>query len=105
MERVGALWVKRDDRSSELYGGNKVRKLELLLGAARDAGKSRVVTLGAVGSHQVVATAIYGAPVISEWLIGFGTGFADHAYFLVFTGSIDTPPTIGWTCRTFQSIG
>jgi D-cysteine desulfhydrase len=55
------LWVKRDDRTSDLYGGNKVRKLELLLGAARDAGKARVLTVGAVGSHQVVATAIYGA--------------------------------------------
>jgi 1-aminocyclopropane-1-carboxylate deaminase/D-cysteine desulfhydrase-like pyridoxal-dependent ACC family enzyme len=55
------LWVKRDDLTSALYGGNKVRKLELLLGAARDAGKTRVLTLGAVGSHQVVATALYGA--------------------------------------------
>ncbi len=55
------LWVKRDDLTSALYGGNKVRKLELLLGAARDAGKTRILTLGAVGSHQVVATALYGA--------------------------------------------
>lgn len=55
------LWVKRDDLTATVYGGNKVRKLELLLGAARDAGKSRVLTVGAVGSHQVVATAIYGA--------------------------------------------
>lgn len=58
--REQALWIKRDDQSSSLYGGNKVRKLELLLGAARDAGKTRIVTLGAAGSHQVVATAIYG---------------------------------------------
>ncbi|MBX3189425.1 MAG: pyridoxal-phosphate dependent enzyme [Labilithrix sp.] len=55
------LWVKRDDRSSEIYGGNKVRKLERLLGAARASGKTRLVTLGAAGSHQVVATALYGA--------------------------------------------
>jgi 1-aminocyclopropane-1-carboxylate deaminase/D-cysteine desulfhydrase-like pyridoxal-dependent ACC family enzyme len=54
------LWIKRDDLTSSLYGGNKVRKLELLLGAARDAGRSRILTLGAVGSHQVVATAVYG---------------------------------------------
>jgi 1-aminocyclopropane-1-carboxylate deaminase/D-cysteine desulfhydrase-like pyridoxal-dependent ACC family enzyme len=55
------LWIKRDDLSSDLYGGNKVRKLELLLGDARDAGRTRILTLGAAGSHQVVATAIYGA--------------------------------------------
>ena len=54
------LWVKRDDLSSALYGGNKVRKLEVLLGAARDAGRSKLLTIGAVGSHQVVATAVYG---------------------------------------------
>jgi D-cysteine desulfhydrase len=55
------LWVKRDDLTSDLYGGNKVRKLELLLAAAREAGKTRLVTVGAVGSHQVVACAVYGA--------------------------------------------
>jgi D-cysteine desulfhydrase len=54
------LWVKRDDLSSPIYGGNKVRKLELLLGAARAAGRSKLLTIGAVGSHQVVATAVYG---------------------------------------------
>lgn len=58
--RCGALWVKRDDLSSPIYGGNKVRKLELLLGAAREAGRTKILTIGAVGSHQVVATAIYG---------------------------------------------
>jgi D-cysteine desulfhydrase len=55
------LWVKRDDLTSDLYGGNKVRKLELLLAAAREAGKTRLLTVGAVGSHQVVACAVYGA--------------------------------------------
>ncbi|MCL2725741.1 MAG: pyridoxal-phosphate dependent enzyme [Polyangiaceae bacterium] len=55
------LFVKRDDQSSALYGGNKVRKLEWLLGAARDRGRRRILTVGAVGSHQVVATALFGA--------------------------------------------
>src|SRR5689334_16369798 len=60
VSRSGALWVKRDDLCSTIYGGNKVRKLELLLGAARAAGKAKILTIGAVGSHQVVATAIFG---------------------------------------------
>ena len=60
VEHASGLWIKRDDRSGALYGGNKVRKLELLLGEAIHAGKSRVVTIGAAGSHQVVATALYG---------------------------------------------
>ena len=55
-----ALWVKRDDRTAELYGGNKVRKLEYLLADARARGATRLVTIGAVGSHHVLATTLYG---------------------------------------------
>ncbi len=54
------LWVKRDDESGALYGGNKVRKLEYILAGARREGKSRLLTVGAAGSHHVLATAIYG---------------------------------------------
>jgi len=58
--RVGReLWVKRDDLSGASYGGNKVRKLEHLLGQAR-AGSRSVVTVGGVGSSHVVATGLYG---------------------------------------------
>ena len=56
-----ALWVKRDDLTHPLYGGNKVRKLERILVEARRRGASRLVTVGAVGSHHVLATAIFGA--------------------------------------------
>ncbi|HEY1586869.1 MAG TPA: hypothetical protein VGH63_14345, partial [Polyangia bacterium] len=54
------LWVKHDDESGTAYGGNKVRKLEFILGEARARGAARLVTLGAIGSHHVLATAIYG---------------------------------------------
>jgi len=54
------LWIKRDDRTHEVYGGNKVRKLEWLLGDARDRGVRRLVTVGAAGSHHVLATAYFG---------------------------------------------
>ncbi len=61
------LLVKRDDLSSAVYGGNKVRKLELLLAKAL-AGRYRfVVTSGGLGSNHVVATAALGA------LVGLGT--------------------------------
>jgi D-cysteine desulfhydrase len=56
---VRSLWVKRDDLSGQVHGGGKVRKLELLLGAARSAGARTVVTFGGVGSNHAVATAIY----------------------------------------------
>jgi len=53
------LWVKREDRAGLAYGGNKVRKLEFLLGEAIARGKKRVVTIGGWGSHHALATAIY----------------------------------------------
>jgi D-cysteine desulfhydrase len=56
-----AMWVKRDDLTATLYGGNKVRKLEYLLADARARGATRLVTIGAVGSHHVLATTLYGA--------------------------------------------
>ncbi len=55
-----ALWVKRDDRTSSVYGGNKVRKLERLLADAKARGARRIVTVGAAGSHHVLATAVFG---------------------------------------------
>lgn len=56
----GELWIKRDDLSGARYGGNKVRKLEFLLGRAEDRGVRRVITAGAMGSHHALATAVHG---------------------------------------------
>ena len=54
------LWIKRDDVSALPYGGNKVRKLEFLLAAARARDARRLITVGAAGSHHALATTIYG---------------------------------------------
>src|SRR6516225_5369875 len=55
---VAPLWIKRDDATGRLYGGNKPRKLELLLGAALARGRRRVLTFGALGTHHGLATTI-----------------------------------------------
>lgn len=54
------FFVKRDDACAPLYAGGKVRKLAYYLGEARAAGKKTILTLGATGSHQAVATAAHG---------------------------------------------
>ncbi len=54
------LYIKRDDLTSRVYGGNKVRKLELLLADALKQGATRVITSGGAGSNHALATAIYG---------------------------------------------
>ncbi len=57
------LWVKRDDLTHAIYGGNKVRKLERVLASATAAGVTRIVTVGAAGSHHVLATTYFGSRV------------------------------------------
>jgi len=54
------LWVKRDDLTHPLYGGNKVRKLAHILREAKERGFSKLITIGAAGSHHVLATTIFG---------------------------------------------
>ncbi|MBU3914615.1 pyridoxal-phosphate dependent enzyme [bacterium] len=53
------LWIKRDDLTSSIYGGNKVRKLEFALADAISKKKKKVVTLGAIGTNHGLATAIF----------------------------------------------
>ncbi|MEW6776278.1 MAG: pyridoxal-phosphate dependent enzyme [Bdellovibrionota bacterium] len=55
------IWVKRDDLTSPLYGGNKVRKLEFLLADARAKGAGKILTFGGVGSNHAVACAAHGS--------------------------------------------
>lgn len=54
------LWVKDDSAIGTLYGGNKVRKLQLILPHAQARGAKRLVTFGAIGSHHVLATSLLG---------------------------------------------
>ena len=74
-----SLWIKRDDLSGPLGGGNKVRKLEYMFAAAQSearhhdasdrvtseasangAEKKTLFTIGPTGSNHVRATAVYG---------------------------------------------
>jgi D-cysteine desulfhydrase len=54
------LYLKRDDLSCRYYGGNKVRKLEWVLADAKVKGRKTLLTIGGIGSNQVLSTAIYG---------------------------------------------
>ena len=59
-----SLWIKRDDLSGPLGGGNKVRKLEYMFAAAQASPngdeKKTLFTIGPTGSNHVRATAVYG---------------------------------------------
>src|ERR671923_1837924 len=51
------VWLKRDDLLGPAFGGNKVRKLELLLGDALAQGADCVITTGAAQSNHARLTA------------------------------------------------
>lgn len=53
----GRLWVKRDDCTGLGTGGNKARKLELLVAAALEAGCDVLVTAGGPQSNHARMTA------------------------------------------------
>ena len=57
------VYVKRDERSCSLYGGNKPRKLEFIIGRALERGSRRLVTTGGLGTHHGLATTVLGRSV------------------------------------------
>ncbi len=60
---IGELVIKRDDQCAATYAGNKVRKLEYLLGDALQRKCDAVLTFGALGSNHALATAVHARAV------------------------------------------
>lgn len=64
-ERLGAahglsqLFIKREDLSHPIVGGNKLRGLEFLLADMVARRATRIVTLSSVGSHHIARTAYH----------------------------------------------
>ena len=62
----GEVWLKRDDLTGLALGGNKARKIEYLLGRAREEGNvDTVVTVGAAQSNH--ARTVAAAARIAGW--------------------------------------
>ncbi len=55
------LWIKRDDQSGVAAGGNKVRRLEYVVGQALEQGADLLITTGGVQSNHARMTAAVGA--------------------------------------------
>lgn len=54
------VYVKREDQTHPELGGGKARKLAPLLAEATERGATHLLTIGAVGSNHVFATATHG---------------------------------------------
>src|SRR5678816_3104311 len=52
------LWIKRDDLTGYLGGGNKLRKLEYVMADALSRGATTVVTTGSITSNLARTTAL-----------------------------------------------
>ena len=52
------LWIKRDDLTGYLGGGNKLRKLEYVLADALSRGATTIVTTGSITSNLARTTAL-----------------------------------------------
>src|SRR5260370_20873349 len=62
----GEVWLKRDDSTGLALGGNKARKIEYLLGRARERGDvDTVVTVGAAQSNH--ARTVAAASRVAGW--------------------------------------
>jgi hypothetical protein len=53
------LWVKDEGASNTLYGGNKIRTLEVWFGHAHERGARRIWAIGAYGSNHAIATVVH----------------------------------------------
>ena len=51
-------WVKRDDQTHSVYGGNKTRKFEFIAADIQRKNAKHIVTLGGTGTNHGVATAV-----------------------------------------------
>lgn len=51
-------WIKRDDLTHSVYGGNKIRKLEFVLAEIRRRKATQVITLGATGTNSGIAASM-----------------------------------------------
>lgn len=60
-EKLGGqeIWVKNDGLYGSIYGGNKARKLELIIADALRRRSRTIITVGATGTNHGLATALY----------------------------------------------
>ena len=64
------IWIKRDDKVSDIYGGNKPRKLEFILAQALAQGRKTLVTGGGLGTNHGLATTIFGRRINFKVILG-----------------------------------
>ena len=52
------IYIKRDDKNHNIYGGNKLRKFEFIFAHAKKKKRTGIVTIGGTGTNHGLACAI-----------------------------------------------
>lgn len=100
---IGApVWIKRDDVGSLGMAGNKVRKLEYLVAAAQAAGATALLTVGALQSNHVRATASAAARLGMRCVALLGddrpsTPVGNHLLDLLFGAEVEFMGPLSWS--------
>jgi len=89
------LLMKRDDLLSFGAGGNKVRKLQLVLADAQKAGADTLITCGGLQSNHARATAAAGAALGMDVVLVLNGEVPE-----VVTGNLKLDALFGATIRT-----
>lgn len=55
---INQLYIKHDDLSGRVYGGNKIRKFEFILGHALRSGIKELLTFGFTGANHAMSMAV-----------------------------------------------
>lgn len=104
----GGIFMKRDDRISSLYGGNKVRRYEFVLADAKAKGATRIVTCGGIASTQMMATGLFGRklgfPVTGVLFNQPVTQFARESILAFAKVRIDLVPGGGYVTTAWRTL-
>lgn len=102
------VWVKHEGDSHPLYGGNKLRTLEVWFGHARERGARRIWAIGAYGSNHAIATALHAPRAaleaaalvfpqpVSPWAVENGGALIAAGVPLVCLRSVVEMPFVAW---------
>jgi 1-aminocyclopropane-1-carboxylate deaminase/D-cysteine desulfhydrase-like pyridoxal-dependent ACC family enzyme len=74
---AGPIWVKRDDQTSEVCGGDKARKLEFLFGDLLRRGARRIVSVGPAGNGYSLAVTAFAHQFRVASVLGLVRGAAE----------------------------
>ncbi|RDE15454.1 MAG: D-cysteine desulfhydrase family protein [Candidatus Thorarchaeota archaeon] len=94
------LWIKRDDMTGPGFGGNKTRKLEFVIGDAKQQGCDTLVTVGALQSNHCRQTAAAAAAAGMRCVLLLGGEEPDE-----YTGNLLLDAIYGAEIKFFPNEG